>query len=229
MKSNRLIIGAGTLIMAVLLVACKPSPEKLNEAEVARAALVEAKNNAENTYLDITDSSLRGALDELAAKEKEAEKKDFTKMSDSMLELYIPKVKELTGEYVKIQELLNMKLAEDNVRREAAAKEALINAYIVNNTEFMITEMALHDITSDTISGNLLGEGVSLASGYTLAGVDLDIKIDSSQWEIVIKDDGGKVYSFTCGDFNQASRDGVYVILNYDSSSGTGSAEIGNQ
>ena len=229
MKSNRLIIGAGTLMMAVLLVACKPSPEKLNEAEVARAALVEAKNNAENTYLDITDSSLRGALDELAAKEKEAEKKDFTKMSDSMLELYIPKVKELTGEYVKIQELLNMKLAEDNVRREAAAKEALINAYIVNNTEFMITEMALHDITSDTISGNLLGEGVSLASGYTLAGVDLDIKIDSSQWEIVIKDDGGKVNSFTCGDFNQASRDGVYVILNYDSSSGTGSAEIGNQ
>ena len=229
MKSNRLIIGAGTLMMAVLLVACKPSPEKLNEAEVARAALVEAKNNAENTYLDITDSSLRGALDELAAKEKEAEKKDFTKMSDSMLELYIPKVKELTGEYVKIQELLNMKLAEDNVRREAAAKEALINAYIVNNTEFMITEMALHDITSDTISGNLLGEGVSLASGYTLAGVDLDIKIDSSQWEIVIKDDGGKVHSFTCGDFNQVSRDGVYVILNYDSSSGTGSAEIGNQ
>lgn len=229
MKINRLICGAGTLMTALLLVACKPSPEKLSEAEALKAALVEAKNNAENTYLDITDSSLRGTLDELAQKESAIENKDFSKLSDSMLEYYVPKMTEITGEYQSIQLTLDAKLAEDNAKREAALKEAMLNATVINNTEFTITEMVLHDMTSDEYSTNLLGDGITVAAGYTLVGVDLDIKIDSAQWEIVIKDDGGKAYSFVCGDFNQASREGIYITLSYDSTAGTGGADIQNQ
>ncbi|SFU54903.1 hypothetical protein [Butyrivibrio sp. M55] len=229
MKSGKLISGAGTLIMALLLVACKPSAEKLSEAEALKAELIEAKNNAENTYLDITDSSLKGTLDELAQKESVIENKDFSKMSNSMLEYYGPKMTELTTEYRGIQATLDAKLAEDNAKREAAQREAMINATIINNTDFMITEMMLHDLTSDAYSANLLDEGVTLAAGYTLVGVDLDIRIDSTQWEIVIKDDGGNSFTFVCGDFNQASRDGIFITLSYDKSAGGGVADIQNQ
>ena len=94
MKNSKIFFMAGTLMTALLLVACKPSEEKLNEAETTRGALIEAKNNAENTYLDITDSSLRGVLDELAEKEADIEKANFNKMSDSMIDIYLLKVNE---------------------------------------------------------------------------------------------------------------------------------------
>ena len=196
MKINRLICGAGTLMTALLLVACKPSPEKLSEAEALKAALVEAKNNAENTYLDITDSSLRGTLDEL-----------IFFYDIIIMVLYMDLYK---GKYF-------------NVVFEDWCQEFPGSCIISGKKE------RLSDMTSDEYSANLLGDGITVAAGYTLVGVDLDIKIDSAQWEIVIKDDGGKAYSFVCGDFNQASREGIYITLSYDSTAGTGVADIQNQ
>ena len=228
MKSNRLIIGAGTLMMAVLLVACKPSPEKLNEAEVARAALVEAKNNAENTYLDITDSSLRGVLDELAEKEADIEKANFNKMSDSMIDIYLLKVNELSEEYATVQQALDAILSEENAKREEMAKNSMISAYILNNTEFSLTELVLHDITSDVCSANLLGEGVKLDPGYSLMGVDLEINNESTEWEMLLKDEDGNAYAVPCGDFKQVSPESVCITLKYDSGAGAGSADLEN-
>jgi len=228
MKKNKIYIAAGTLVMALLLVACKPSEEKLNEAESARTALIEAKNKAENTYLDITDSSLRESLDKLAAEETEIEKTDFTKMSDRMIDRQLPKITEITEEYKTIQKSLDGILQEETLKREEAANNAAISAYIINGTEYTISELILHDITADTMSDNLLGEGVTLAPGYTLMGVDLNIKKNSTQWEMIIKDDGGKAYSLACGDFNQASKDGISITLNYDSGAGTGAADLEN-
>ena len=39
----------------------------------------------------------------------------------------------------------------------------------------------------DNLSDNLIGEGESLADGYTLMGVKLEIHTDSSQWEFIVK------------------------------------------
>ena len=54
-----------TVLMALTLVGCKPSEEKLAEAEEARLQLQTARQTAEETYLDIADTSLRSELDKL--------------------------------------------------------------------------------------------------------------------------------------------------------------------
>ena len=125
MKNSKIFFMAGTLMTALLLVACKPSEEKLNEAEATRGALIEAKNNAENTYLDITDSSLRGLLDQLAEKEADIKKANFNKMSDSMIDIYLLKVNELSEEYATVQQALDAILSEENAKREEMAKNAM--------------------------------------------------------------------------------------------------------
>ena len=58
-------------VMALLLVGCRPSDEKLSEAEQARSLLMQVKQTAEDTYLDISDTTMRSSLDELALKEAE--------------------------------------------------------------------------------------------------------------------------------------------------------------
>lgn len=228
MKNSKIFFMAGTLMTALLLVACKPSEEKLNEAEATRGALIEAKNNAENTYLDITDSSLRGLLDQLAEKEADIEKANFNKMSDSMIDIYLLKVNELSEEYATVQQALDAILSEENAKREEMAKNAMISAYILNDTEYTLTEVVLHDITSDVCSANLLGEGVALNSGYSLMGVDLEINNESTEWEMLLKDEDGNTYAIPCGDFKQVSPEGICITLKYDSGAGIGSADLEN-
>ena len=65
-----------TLVLSMMLAlcACKPSDEKLNEAETARGVLLEAKESAEATYLDITDSSKKSELEELSKEVAEIER-----------------------------------------------------------------------------------------------------------------------------------------------------------
>ena len=227
MKRRKCIGIAGMIMMTTLLVACKPSEEKLNEVESARQILIEAKENAENTYLDITDTELRGSLDKLAEKEKEIEEKDFSNMSDRKIDDFLPKISGLTGEYISIQETLDGKLVEENAIREEAARNRKLRSYITNKTAFTLTEVVLHDVTSDVYSENLLGNGVSIEPGYTLMGVDLDINAESSAWEMIIKDSNGATYNLACGDFSQVTGEGVSLILKYDSASKNGSVDLG--
>ncbi|MBO4458654.1 MAG: hypothetical protein J5802_13135 [Butyrivibrio sp.] len=227
MKRRNYIGAAGIIVMTALLVACKPSDEKLNEVDIAREVLKEAKEKAENTYLDITDEELRGKLDELAAKEKDIEEKDFSKMSDRKINEYLPKIEELKGEYDTVQQSLDSTLQEETALREEAAKNRRLEAYIVNSTGITLTEVVLHDVTNDVYSENLLGDGVSMEPGHSLVGAGLDINVESSAWEILVKDGDNNSYTLACGDFSQVSDAGVSIILKYDPASKTGSADLG--
>ena len=87
-----------TALMAVL-VACGPSDEKLSEAENARNILVQAKEAAYESYLDITDSSKKARLEELEKQVEEIEKVDFTKLNDKKIDELLPTITALTEEY----------------------------------------------------------------------------------------------------------------------------------
>ena len=75
MKKKFLPLGA--ILLTFALVGCKPSEEKLLEAQDAVVQLQTARQTAEETYLDVADTSLRADLDKLGVKVAEIEAIDF--------------------------------------------------------------------------------------------------------------------------------------------------------
>ena len=223
MKIQKRIIPIIAAAMAVLLVACGPSDEKLAEAEEARGLLVQAKQTAEDTYLDVSDTSLRSTLDELAEKEAEIEQLDFTKMNDKKIDEVLPGITELTENYQNLGKELSSVLTSETEVKEEKAKHSSIDTYFINKTGMNLSKIQLHDIFSD----NFIGDGVNLGDGYTLMGAALDIYADSSEWEFVVTDDVGNEYTFTCESLKGKELDGASIVLTYDSKEAVGEAVLG--
>ena len=226
---KRIIVGALTVLLTgTMLVACKPSEEKLNEAETTRQVHIGAKRSAEETYLDITDSSKKSDLDELAKREAEIESLDFTKMSDKKIDAVLPDITGLTEEYQSLKNTLDSTLSSEKNAKDEAAKHMDLGSYIINKTGLNIIEVKIHDVTADTYSDNLLGEGVVLEQGYTLMGAVLDVNVTSSEWEVIIKDENNTSHTLQCGDLKSANKEGIALVISLDSATGAGKAEIGD-
>ena len=182
-----------TIFMALALVACGPSDEKLSQAE----------------------------------KEAQIEAIDFSKKSDKKLDEIIAEITTLTESYQNIQKSLDGTLSSETQTKEEAAKNVGIGSYIINSTDMNITEVVLHDITADTYSDNLLGDGVTLNAGYTLMGISLDIHTDSSEWEFIIKDENNTSYTIACDSLLGLDENGASFEFTYDKTTGTGNVIIG--
>ena len=224
MTRKKILLPIITAALMLALTACGPSDEKLSEAETARSLLVEAKNSAEETYLDISDESLRSALDELAEKEAGIEALEFKKMNDKKIDEVLPEIKELTDSYQDLLGSLSDTLKSETEVKEEKEKHTELTVYFVNKTGLNLTEIVLHDLTTDTKSDNFLGDGVSLGSGYTLMGVSLDIYKDSSEWEFIVTDEADTDHILPCDDLRTGSSDNQSIIFKYDAATGTGSA-----
>lgn len=225
-KRYLLLIVTAVCVMA--LTACGTSDEKLVEATQARDALIEARQSAEDTYLDITDSSLRDKLDELSEEVTEIEALNLEKVGDDKVEQEIlPRIHELTGTYQSLQKGLSTTLEKETAEREEADKHSEVDCYFINKTGMNIKSIVLHDITADTYSDNFLGGDVNFKAGYTLMGTALDIYADSSEWEFVVTDEFGTEYSFSCESLIGKEMAGASIVLTYDSAAGTGDASLG--
>ena len=219
-----------TLVLSMMLAlcACKPSDEKLSEAETARGVLLEAKESAEATYLDITDSSKKSELEELSKEVAEIEALDFTKMSDKKIDGVLPKITELTQEYQSLNSEFDETLAAETKKKAEKDKYSNVGAYLVNKTGMNLTEVVLHDLSEDTYTDNLLGDGVVLEAGYTLMGVVLDINKSSADWEFIVKNDNNTSYTLACDSLAGADEAGISITLKYSDSDKTGSASLGS-
>ncbi len=226
-RKNRLQISLAAAFMALALVACGPSDEKLVEAEEARSLLLGARNTAQETFLDITDSSKKAELDELAAQVAEIEAMDFTKLNDKKIDELLPSIKELTDKYQSLDSSLSEVLQKETEDKAEKAKHLKTNAYIINKTGFDITEITLHDKSTDTYSDNYLGDGVVLKAGYSLMGIELDVYTDSSDWEFVVKDGNNTPHIFECESLAGLDLEGVSVEFVYDSKTEVGKVTIG--
>ena len=227
MKNRKRIIPIIAAMMAVLLVACGPSDEKLAEAEEARGLLLQARQTAEDTYLDVSDTSLRANLDDLAEKAAEYEQLDFNKMNDKKIDEVLPGIAELTESYQNLGKELSTVLTNETGIKEEKAKHSSLDTYIINKTGLNLAKIQLHDITANTFSDNYIGYDVIFGDGYTLMGVSLDIYSDSSEWEFVATDEVGNEYTFTCESLKGQSLDGASIVLTYDSKEGIGEAKFG--
>lgn len=209
-------IRATTILIPALmafLVACGPSDEKLSEAENARNALLQAKEAAYESYLDITDSSKKARLEELEKQVEEIEETDFTKLSDKKIDEVLPTITSLTEEYQSLQTGFAEILDEETKEKELAEQTVRISVYLSNKTEKAVHEVMLHDLTKDTYSDNLLADSGALEAGYTLMGVVLDVDKDSTDWEIVFKDESGTTNSVTAPDLLNSSSGNLAIVL----------------
>ena len=217
-----------TILMALTLVGCKPSEEKLAEAEEARLQLQTARQTAEETYLDIADTSLRSELYKLGVKVIEIEAIDFTKLNNKQIDEKLPEIAAIMEEYSAIQAKLDGTFQNEQAVNAEIAKNVQINAYILNKTGRDISSIVLHDVTRDTYSDDFITEGEPLADGYTLMGVTLEIYTDSSEWEFLVKDDNFTQRSFTCQNLKEVVESGVALTFDYDPETDTGSVTFGS-
>ena len=221
------IVCLSILIMMLMLMGCKPSEEKLNEAESARSQLLAARTAAEETYLDIADTSLRPELDQLGVQVAEIEAIDFTKMSDKKIDGVLPTIVTLTESYGVIQSKLDGTYQEESATREENAKNIEVDCYIINKMGFDLNSVVLHDITKDTYSDNLLGSGGTLVSGYTLMGVKLEINTDSEAWEFVVKNTNETSFTLPCESLAGVDKTGVSLTFEYDDEAKAGAVTFG--
>ena len=213
MKKNRFCVAIILALSAVLLVGCGPSEEKLSEAEEARNSLIKARDFAEETYLDITQSGNRAKLDELSVKAAEIEEIDFEKMNDKKIDEILPSITELTGSYESLGKEMSEVLSEETKTREERAKHLDVSVYLINKTGVNLTKILLHDITLNTFSDNYIADGAVLGNGYTLMGVTLDVNTDSSEWEFVVTDDADTEYTIACQNLKDYGQDSITLSL----------------
>ena len=226
MKKSKILKSIMMVTLGLCLVACGPSAGKLSEAEEARDLLLKTKQDTENTYLDITDSSNKEKLDELSAKAAEIEAMDFKKLNDKKLEEILPTINEVTGQYQSMRTDMTSILAKENSQRAEKGKHVQRDVYFINRTGMNLTSVVLHDLTKDSYGDNYLGDGVTLVDGYTLMGVTLDVYSDSSEWEFIITDEGGTEHALTCGSIKDLDPNGVTIVLEYDSGAKEGTADF---
>ena len=213
MKKNRFLVAILMAMSVGLLVGCGPSEEKLSEAQEARNSLIKARDYAEETYLDITQSGNRAKLDELSVKAAEIEEIDFEKMNDKKIDEILPSITELTGSYESLGKEMSEVLSEETKTREERAKHLDVSVYLINKTGVNLTKILLHDITLNTFSDNYIADGAVLGNGYTLMGVTLDVNTDSSEWEFVVTDDADTEYTIACQNLKDYGQDSITLSL----------------
>jgi hypothetical protein len=225
MKKKLVIMGA--IMMSLALSGCRPSDEKLAAVESARDALETVRQEAEDTYLDVADTSLRSELDQLGVKVAEIEAIDFTKMSNKKIDAKIPEINSIIQEYNVVQQkLTGIYTGEQEVIAEQA-KNRLIDCYIINKTGLKLSSIVLHDITADSYSENLISDGEILADGYTLMGIKLPVNADSSEWEFIVTDDVFTQRFFTCESLKDISGNSVSLSFAYNVETDSGTVSFG--
>ena len=219
-------ITAALLIMAAL-VACGPSDEKMAELTEALSLMTGAGEAARETFLDVTDPSMKSRPDELAAKEEELKATEWEKLNDKKIDAILPQITEITQEYQSLGGQLNEVLAAETAQKTEKDKHKFQQVFFINKTGMNLSEIRLHDLTQNTYSDNFLGNGVILEAGYTLMGPALDVYSDSSRWEFVVKSDADTEYVLTCESLLPVNTEGLSITLSYDPKTEEGSATFG--
>ncbi|SFC84099.1 hypothetical protein [Butyrivibrio sp. YAB3001] len=226
MKKKRLVLLL-LLTMVTMLAGCKPSEEKLSEAEDARNKLSTVREAAEERYLDIADTSLRSELDALGVKYSEILAIDFTNMSNKKIDEVLPSITELIADYGVVQSKLDGTYKQESQKNAEEAKNILVDAYVVNKMGVDITSIMLHDVTAGTYSDNYLSDGEILQAGYTLMGVKIQIHADSDTWEFVLKDSNDISYNVLAENLKDVSENGVSLVFGMDSETGSATMSYG--
>ena len=225
MRQKKIVL-ITSMLMAVLLMGCKPSAEKISQAQGVRDQLVEVRSKAEETYLDIADTSLRPELDSLGVQVAEFADTDFSEVSSKKIDEEITKMTELIGQYEEVQSKLDGTYSEEASVKQEEARHLKINTYIINKMGFDLSSIKLYDMNTDTYSENYLVNGEILSNGYTLMGIVMEVNADSTDWVFVVKSTTDTEYTIPLGDLRELT-DGAALTFEYDNESSIASVSTG--
>ena len=225
MRQKKIVL-ITSMLMAVLLMGCKPSAEKISQAQGVRDQLVEVRSKAEETYLDIADTSLRPELDSLGVQVAEFADTDFSEVSSKKIDEEITKMTELVGQYEEVQSKLDGTYSEETSVKQEEARHLKINTYIINKMGFDLSSIKLYDMNTDTYSENYLVNGEILSNGYTLMGIVMEVNADSTDWVFVVKSTTDTEYTIPLGDLRELT-DGAALTFEYDNESSIASVSTG--
>jgi outer membrane murein-binding lipoprotein Lpp len=216
-KKIKIIITA--VLLGALLASCGVSQEKIDEAGQSVETMKTAREKAEATFLDITDSSRERELEILGKEADGLIATDINKLNNKKIDSFISQVKDLTVSYQSMNEEFAAILETETQEREERANHTFYDVYLVNNSGKDFT--VVNFIDSNTMTTyKLLDDGAVLKNGYTLMGVRMDINKTSDKWSFNCEEANGTEYFFICEGLAGRDLDGATFTLKINSETG---------
>ena len=216
-KKIKIIITA--VLLGALLASCGVSQEKIDEAGQSVETMKTAREKAEATFLDITDSSRERELEILGKEADGLIATDINKLNSKKIDSFISQVKDLTVSYQSMNEEFAAILETETQEREERANHTFYDVYLVNNSGKDFT--VVNFIDSNTMTTyKLLDDGAVLKNGYTLMGVRMDINKTSDKWSFNCEEADGTEYFFICEGLAGRDLDGATFTLKINSETG---------
>ncbi len=196
--------------LCIVMTACGPSDEKVEEAQQKYMELLEMHNQTVEMHKNIADNSLDMTLIELREKIAEIENYDLMKMKDEEIDILIQIMDALIVSYKD----LSSELAEIKGKEDAAVRIP-ISLSITNQTDFSFTELKLYESGDAGGHENVLAGLGDYSVGETLTGLVILRDVNNTPWILELKDENGVSYEFNLLVENY-DEDGVKLNLGYD-------------
>lgn len=181
------------LIMAVassvMLTACGPSEEKVDEVQEKYVQLIEKHNQVVEIHKNVNDASLDNELLELKGKVAEVEAYNLADMQDDEIDLLIQIMDALIASYDGYLETLS----EMKEQEEAAVRIPTAIA-LTNGTELSFTGLKLYEQGDNAVHVDVLENLEPLMPGQSLTGLLVQRNVDNTPWILTLTDSEGREY-----------------------------------
>ena len=196
--------------LCMMLAACGPSDEKVQQAQQKYTELTEIHNQVVEAHRNVEDDSLDEALTELREQIAAVEDYNLTEMKDGEIDILIQIMDTLIESYEDF-----LKTLTDIKGEEDAAILVPIPVTIVNQTDFSFTELKLYEDGDVGIHEDVLAGYLDLAAGETLTGLVALRNSENTPWVLELKDTNGAAYEFYLP-VEEYEEEGVKLKLSYD-------------
>ncbi len=218
--SKKIRVLLSVILLGALLGACGVSQEKIDEANQAVEAMKAAREKAEATYLDITDSSREKELEILGKEADELMTIEIAKLNNKRVDALVSQIKDLTQSYQSMNDEFVAILEEENKEKDQKAEHTFYDVYVVNNSGKDFTVVKFIDTNTMKTYTLVDEQGVVLKNGYTVMGYRMDINCTTADWAFNCEEANGTEYSFVVKDLAGRDLDGAIFTLIIDSETG---------
>lgn len=196
--------------LCLLMTACGPSEEKIEQAQQKYVQLVEMHNRVVEAHKNISDASMDETLTEISGQIAEFEKFNLAEMKEEEIDDLIRSMDLLIVSYEDaLEEITDIKAKED------AAVLTDIPVSVENATSFTFTGLKLYETGDYGTHVNVLESTEGLLPGQTVTGLMIERDVDNTPWMLALSDtEGGEYeYELPVSGYDEA---GITLKLSYD-------------
>ena len=200
------------LVLAGMLTGCGISKEKSQAIESAKESLHNARYKAETNYGTLTDDAFGGQITELGEKADQIDQTGIHKMDEQEAEGFLNTITELTTKYGVLQASIDEEAQKEKQVKKQREETLEVPVYICNGTGRTLTMIKMTDMSSRT-DNILLSDGQILGINQILLGGVVNVRKDSTEWQITAVDDTNQTLVFENVDLSGAKTEGISLTL----------------